>query len=81
MVSDGDHHTDSIGAVVFGSDQGLVGQFNERLAEFVRTELAALPGKQTIWVVGERMQARINDGGLPQAACLPHRTLSQPSCP
>ena len=67
MVSDGDHHTDSIGAVVFGSDQGLVGQFNERLAEFVRTELAALPGKQTVWIVGERMQARISDAGLPQA--------------
>lgn len=25
---------DAIGAIVFGSDQGLVGQFNERVAEF-----------------------------------------------
>lgn len=67
LVSEGDHRADAIGAVIFGSDQGLVGQFNERLAEFVSEQLAALPGKKTIWVVGERMQSRIADAGLPQA--------------
>jgi F-type H+-transporting ATPase subunit gamma len=48
----------SVGALVFGSDQGLVGRFNEALAEFATRALGALPGRTTrIWVVGERMAA------------------------
>ncbi|SEL23162.1 F0F1 ATP synthase subunit gamma [Nitrosovibrio tenuis] len=43
-------------AVVFGSDQGLVGQFNEAIAQYSAQELAALPGRKKIWVVGERAQ-------------------------
>ena len=35
----------AIGAVVFGSDQGLVGQFNEVIADYAIQTLAALPGK------------------------------------
>lgn len=56
-----------VGAVVFGSDQGLVGQFNEAMAEFVETELAALPGEKKIWAIGERIGARLADAGLPTA--------------
>ncbi|MDB5337251.1 MAG: H+-transporting two-sector ATPase subunit gamma [Planctomycetaceae bacterium] len=67
LVAGENEPTDTIGAVIFGSDQGLVGQFNERLAEFASTQLAALPGKKTIWVVGERMQSRIADAGLQPA--------------
>jgi F-type H+-transporting ATPase subunit gamma len=45
------------GAVIFGSDQGLVGRFNESLMEFATSALLALPGKTThLWVVGERMR-------------------------
>jgi F-type H+-transporting ATPase subunit gamma len=48
----------SVGALVFGSDQGLVGRFNEALTEFATRALGALPGRTTrIWVVGERMEA------------------------
>jgi F-type H+-transporting ATPase subunit gamma len=54
-----------IGAVVFGSDQGLVGQFNDVLAEFVAKEFGALPGKKMVWAVGERIHARLGDAGLP----------------
>ena len=32
------------GAVVFGSDQGLVGQFNDEVAEYALKSFAALPG-------------------------------------
>jgi F-type H+-transporting ATPase subunit gamma len=54
----------AIGAVVFGSDQGLVGRFNEVLVEFASSSLKALPGKtKTIWAVGERIYALLNDGG------------------
>ncbi len=55
----------AIGAVVFGSDQGLVGQFNDVVADHAIETLAALPGKPQLWAVGERVQARITDAGLP----------------
>jgi len=54
-----------VGAVVFGSDQGLVGQFNDVVADFAAKSLAALPGKHQIWAVGERVRARLSDAGLP----------------
>ena len=54
-----------IGAVVFGSDQGLVGQFNDVVADYAVTALAALPGKPEVWAVGERVHARLADAGLP----------------
>jgi F-type H+-transporting ATPase subunit gamma len=52
------------GAIVFGSDQGLVGQFNETMADFAASSLAALPGEKKIWAVGERISARLEDAGL-----------------
>ncbi|HVZ32747.1 MAG TPA: F0F1 ATP synthase subunit gamma, partial [Polyangiaceae bacterium] len=54
-----------IGAVVFGSDQGLVGQFNEVVADATLAALAALPGRPQIWAVGERVHTRLADAGLP----------------
>src|SRR5580658_1857174 len=54
-----------IGAIVFGSDQGLVGQFNEVVADYAIHALAGLPGKPRVWAVGERVHARLTDGGLP----------------
>lgn len=56
--------TGFINAVVFGSDQGLVGQFNDTVADFAVQALAALPGKPQIWAVGERVHARLTDAGL-----------------
>jgi len=54
----------AIGAVVFGSDQGLVGQFNDVVADFAVKTLAGLPGKARVWAVGERVNARLADAGL-----------------
>jgi F-type H+-transporting ATPase subunit gamma len=53
-----------IGAIVFGSDQGLVGQFNDVVADHAIKTLAALPGKPRVWAVGERVHARLADAGL-----------------
>ena len=53
-----------IGAIVFGSDQGLVGQFNDVVADHAIKTLAALPGTPQIWAVGERVHARLADAGL-----------------
>jgi F-type H+-transporting ATPase subunit gamma len=54
-----------IGAVVFGSDQGLVGRFNEVVVEFAVNKLRTLPGKTTrIWAVGDRAHALMVDTGM-----------------
>lgn len=52
-------------ALVFGSDQGLVGSFNNTLADFVAQTLRALPGEKEVWTVGERVQLLLQDGGFP----------------
>ncbi|MFH0998480.1 MAG: F0F1 ATP synthase subunit gamma [Pseudomonadota bacterium] len=57
--------TGAIGAVVFGSDQGLVGQFNDVVVDYAIKILSALPAKPEVWAVGERVQARLTDAGLP----------------
>ena len=57
--------TVALGAVVFGSDQGLVGQFNDVVADYAIKTLATLPGKPQVWAVGERVHARLKDAGLP----------------
>jgi len=54
----------TMSAIVFGSDQGLVGQFNDQLAEYAHVQLAALPGTKTIWAVGERVCGRLVDAGF-----------------
>ena len=36
-------------AIVFGSDQGLVGQFNDTLADYVLATMAPLSGVKTLW--------------------------------
>jgi len=53
-----------VGAVVFGSDQGLVGQFNDIVADYAAKALGAAHGKARIWAVGERVRARLVDHGL-----------------
>ena len=57
--------TGTIGAVVFGSDQGLVGQFNEVVADFAVKTLEAARPQAKVWAVGERVYERLADAGLP----------------
>jgi F-type H+-transporting ATPase subunit gamma len=54
----------AIGAAVFGSDQGLVGQFNEDMVSFLVQTLESLPGEKMVWAVGERIQTRLADTDL-----------------
>ena len=67
----GETDAGTIGAIVFGSDQGLVGQFNDVVADFAIKTLTALPGKLQVWAVGERVQARLADAGLPVVGLFP----------
>ena len=58
------NETGAIGAIVFGSDRGLVGQFNDVMVDFTVETLAKLPGKKTVWSVGERIRARLAETDL-----------------
>lgn len=51
-------------AIVFGSDQGLVGRFNDSLADFVSLSLLDMTGRKEIWSVGERIQLLLLDAGF-----------------
>lgn len=55
---------EKFGVLVFGSDQGLVGQFNDNLAEFVLEELGKQKGDKIVWVIGERLQSRLMQSDL-----------------
>jgi F-type H+-transporting ATPase subunit gamma len=54
-----------IGAVVFGTDQGLVGRFNDVVAEHAIKTLNQLPSEPQVWAVGERVPSHLMDAGLP----------------
>ncbi len=54
-----------IGAIIFGSDQGLVGRFNDVVADVAVSKLAAMHGDPKVWTVGERVHERIVEAGIP----------------
>ena len=56
--------TRTVNAIVFGSDQGLVGQFNGVLGEFVAKTLDPIPSEKRIWAVGRRIESRLEEAGL-----------------
>lgn len=61
----------TVGVVVFGSDQGLVGKFNEALVDFTVASLSTIPGEKKVWAVGERLHSRLQDAGLPATEVFP----------
>ena len=61
--------TGNVHAVVFGSDQGLVGRFNEEVADYAVQELASTSAK--VWTVGARVHSRLLDAGVRPVGALP----------
>ncbi len=55
---------------VFGSDQGLVGQFNESVANFAVQVLAEERGEQQVWAVGEHADTALAGAGVQVAGML-----------
>jgi F-type H+-transporting ATPase subunit gamma len=53
-----------IGAVVFGTDQGLVGRFNDVVADHAVKILQDLSQEPQVWAVGQRMESHLLDAGL-----------------
>lgn len=58
-------HENNIGIIVFGSDQGLVGQFNDRLLAFLNEKLLDLPTQRLFFAVGERIETQLEQQQFP----------------
>ena len=56
-------------ALIFGSDQGLVGRFNEVISQFAVQALRKRPGPKTVWVVGERVCPALQAARLSVRKC------------
>lgn len=54
-------------AIVFGTDQGLVGQFNDVVAAYAQKVLEPNHHRCRVWAVGERVYARLAESGRPPA--------------
>ena len=52
------------GSVIFGSDQGLAGRFNEMVADLASTILPRGKEAPPVWAVGERMTEHLESVGL-----------------
>lgn len=50
--------------VIFGSDQGLVGRFNDSIYLHAQNTLKELPGEIEVWAIGERIYALLMDEGI-----------------
>lgn len=62
---------DRLGVVVFGSDQGLCGQFNERIVDNMQSTLAQRPESRqqtSILAVGSRVAVLLDEAGQPAEA-------------
>jgi F-type H+-transporting ATPase subunit gamma len=60
-----------IRSVVFGSDQGLVSQFNDVIADYAIKTLTDLSGKKQVWAVGERVYILLKEAGIPVMGLFP----------
>lgn len=61
----------AMGVIVLGSDQGLVGQFNEAVAEEATGFLTGLPHVPVVWAMGERVRGCLQEMGTPAAGLFP----------
>jgi F-type H+-transporting ATPase subunit gamma len=60
--------SEHLGGIVFGSDQGMVGQFNEVIARHAATELKERQIRKenlTLLAAGARVSARLEEAGYP----------------
>jgi F-type H+-transporting ATPase subunit gamma len=53
-----------IRAVLFGSDQGLVGRFNDIVQAHASQAMSTLPGAHECWAVGARMEEALAGAGM-----------------
>ncbi|MBI1298930.1 F0F1 ATP synthase subunit gamma [bacterium] len=61
-------HHERLGAVIFGSDQGMCGQFNERLAEFAVDRMNGMQIRRqhrSVLALGRRVTGHLHDAHQP----------------
>lgn len=47
------------GVLLFGSDQGMVGQFNDLIAEYAHKQLADVATEKIVWPIGKRVAYKL----------------------
>ncbi len=57
-------HTEQIGVIILGSDQGLVGQFNDTIVNYALKTLNASLYEKKFWIIGERIHARLMEENI-----------------
>src|SRR5690606_4334330 len=63
VVADNHNNKNAISvAVIFGSDQGLGGQFSDTISCHAEKTITEIPGATEIWVVGEGVYNLLVDG-------------------
>ncbi len=70
LVSDNSNKKNSISVVViFGSDQGLAGRFNDAISSYAQKKIREIPGEKEIWAVGERVYSLLLDAKFSPTKC------------
>ena len=59
-----DRRQRAVKIVVLGSDQGLVGRFNDAVGDLAATLMAGPSGSVAIWTVGQRVRELLADSGV-----------------
>ncbi|WP_218418379.1 F0F1 ATP synthase subunit gamma [Alteromonas lipotrueae] len=54
-----------VGFIAIGSDQGLVGKFNDALVSHLLNTMNTLPGEKRVWAIGERIQTHLSSLNIP----------------
>ena len=69
LVGAGSGPKEQLGAIVFGSDQGMCGQLNDQVVSHALDEMAHFsqvkPENRLIMAVGERVRGRLQEAGQP----------------
>lgn len=70
LVADSSNKKDAISvAVIFGSDQGLVGRYNDLISNYAQKVIKEIPGETEIWAVGERAYSLLLDSEFSPTKC------------
>ena len=65
LISDNRDESRSISVIViFGSDQGLAGSFNDKISTYAQEKITNIKGEKEIWAVGERVYSLLLDAGM-----------------
>ena len=55
--------------VIFGSDQGLAGRFNDVISTYAQKKIKEIPGEKEIWAVGERVYSLLLEANFAPSKC------------